>query len=196
MAHLDKESQVGQAEGPTSKGASPWCFDQIYCEYLTPITNYLYRLVGDREQASDLAQDVFLRVLRALPKMDATLKLRPWLYRIATNRAWDFLRRRKLITWSPLQDLDHEPADVESADPQTTYGIVELVRATLQRMPPSYRAALLLYTLEGFSYREIACALNITESGVKMYLTRARQSFREHYRALALADATNCNSGP
>ena len=86
-----------------SDRTSPWSFDQIYRAYLRPITNYLYRLVGDREQANDLAQDVFLRVLRALPKMDATLKLRPWLYRIATNRARDFLRRRKLITWSPYR---------------------------------------------------------------------------------------------
>jgi len=64
------------------------------------------------------------------------------------------------------------------------YGTTELVRAALRRMPQQYRAALLLYTQEGFSYSEIAHALNIAESGVKMYLSRARQSFREHYRAL------------
>ena len=89
-----------------------------------------------------------------------------------------------MIAWLPWQDLDHEPADVESADPQELYGTTELVRAALHRMPQQYRAALLLYTQEGFSYSEIAQALNIAESGVKMYLSRARQSFREHYKSL------------
>lgn len=163
---------------------SSWSFEQIYDEYKTPIYNYVYHLVGDREQADDLTQDTFLKAFRALPKMDSNLKLSAWLYRIATNTAYDALRRRKLIAWLPWQDLDHEPADVESADPQEIYGTTELVRAALRRMPQQYRAALLLYTQEGFSYSEIAHALNIAESGVKMYLSRARQSFREQYRTL------------
>src|SRR5690349_16122795 len=163
---------------------SSWSFDQIYDEYKTPIYNYVYHLVGDREQADDLTQDTFLKAFRALPKMDANLKLSAWLYRIATNTAYDALRRRKLIAWLPWQDLDHEPADDESADPQEMYVTTEVVRAPLRRMPQQYRSALLLYTQEGFSYREIAQPFNIAESGVKMYLARARQSFRERYRAL------------
>lgn len=169
---------------------STWSFDQIYDEYKTPIYNYVYHLVGDREQADDLTQDTFLKAFRALPKMDANLKLSAWLYRIATNTAYDALRRRKLIAWLPWQDLDHEPADAESADPQEIYGTTELVRAALRRMPQQYRAALLLYTQEGFSYSEIAHTLNIAESGVKMYLSRARQSFREHYRSLEQGGGT------
>src|SRR5271165_2240036 len=140
-----------------------WSFEQIYDEYKTPIYNYVYHLVGDREQADDLTQDTFLKAFRALPKMDASLKLSAWLYRIATNTAYDALRRRKLIAWLPWQDLDHEPADVESADPQETIGTNELVRQALRQMAPTYRSALLLYTQEGFSYGEIARQLNIAE---------------------------------
>jgi len=163
---------------------SPWSFEQIYAEFKTPITHYIGRLVDDQEQAADLAQDTFLKAFRALPKMDASLKLSAWLYRIATNTAYDALRRRQLATWLPLCELESEPADVESADPQTTYGTTELVRAALHRMPQQYRAALLLYTQEGFSRKEIAQTLQIAEGGVKMYLSRARKSFREHYRSL------------
>ncbi len=161
-----------------------WSYERIYEEFKTPIYNYIYHLVGNREQADYLTQDTFLKAFKALPKMDANLKLSAWLYRIATNTAYDALRRRKLIAWLPWQDLDHEPADVESADPQETIGTTELVRGALKRMPAQYRAALLLYTQEGFSYGEIAQTLSIAESGVKMYLSRARQSFREHFRAL------------
>ena len=163
---------------------STWSFERIYDEFKTPIYNYIYHLVGNREQADDLTQDTFLKAFKALPKMDASLKLSAWLYRIATNTAYDALRRRKLIVWTPWQELDHEPADLESADPQETIETTELVRQALRAMPPTYRAALLLYTQQGFSYAEIAHTLSIAESGVKMYLSRARQSFREQYRAV------------
>lgn len=162
----------------------PWSFDQIYNDYQTAIYNYIYHLVENHEQAHDLTQDTFLKVFRALPQMDANLKLSAWLYRIATNTAYDALRHRKLVAWIPWQDLSHEPADVESTDPQETYGTTELVRAALQKMPQQYRAALLLYTQEGLSYREIALALNIAEKGVKMYLSRSRRSFRQQYAEL------------
>ncbi len=161
-----------------------WSFERIYDEFKTPIYNFIYRLVGNREQADDLTQDTFLKAFKALPKMDASLKLSAWLYRIATNTAYDALRRRKLIVWTPWQELDHEPADRDSADPQETIETTELVRQALRLMPPTYRAALLLYTQQGFTYGEIAQTLGIAESGVKMYLSRARQSFREHYRRL------------
>lgn len=170
----------------TTEPSSPsaWSFERIYDDYKTPIYNYIYRLVGNRELADDLTQDTFLKAFRALPKMDKHLKLSAWLYRIATNTAYDALRRRKLITWTPWDDIDHEPADEENSDPQEMVESTSLVHEALEQMPRHYRAALLLYTQEGFSYAEIATALNIAESGVKMYLTRARQSFREHFRSL------------
>ncbi len=195
---LFAEAAGWQAE--TAKGYAPVAeasvaeqsrsFERIYDDYKTPIYNYIYHLVGNREQADDLTQDTFLKAFKALPKMDGSLKLSAWLYRIATNTAYDALRRRKLIAWLPWQDLDHEPADVESADPQETIGTSELVHAALKRMPKHYRAALLLYTQEGYSYAEIAKTLNIAESGVKMYLSRARHSFREHYRVLEQGGGT------
>lgn len=168
----------------------PWSFDQIYEQFQTRINQYVYHLVGDREQALDLTQEVFLKAFRALPKMDASLKLSAWLYKIATNTCYDALRRRRLIAWLPWQDLEHEQADVESADPQEIYGTTELVRAAINRMPPQYRTALLLYTQWGFSYSEIARILDIAESGVKMYLSRARGYFRANYKALAQEGTT------
>jgi RNA polymerase sigma-70 factor, ECF subfamily len=184
MASTEPDSSKGRMRMARVGSEHSWSFERVYDEYKTPIYNYIYHLVGNREQADDLTQDTFLKAFKALPKMDASLKLSAWLYRIATNTAYDALRRRKLISWLPWQDLDHEPADTETADPQETIGTTELVRATLRRMPPQYRAALLLYTQEGFSYAEIAATLSIAESGVKMYLSRARHSFREHFRAL------------
>jgi len=179
---LAREHKRVTSEG--SSGGSDWSFERIYDQYKTPIFNFIFHLVGSRELADDLTQDTFLKVYKALPRMDANLKLSAWIYRIATNTAYDALRRRKLITWTQLPDHEHEPADVDRADPQQTIGTAELVRQTLEQMPKQYSLAIQFYTQHGLSYAEIAKALDITESGVKMFLSRARHSFREIYRAL------------
>ena len=189
-ATAEPTTSKGRAGMATGGGDLRWSFERIYEDFKTPIANYIYHLVGNRDQAEDLAHDTFLKAFKALPKMDSNLKLSAWLYRIATNTAYDTLRRRKLIGFLPWDDLDHEPPDSESADPQEKIGTTELVRETLKRMPTQYRAALLLYIQQGHSYAEIATTLNIAESGVKMYLSRARNSFREHYRKLEQGGGT------
>lgn len=79
-------------------------FEEIFTRFQTPLTNFIYRLVGNREQAYDLAQDVFVKAYRALAS-GTTIQaaaLSSWLYRIASNTATDALRRRRLISWLPL----------------------------------------------------------------------------------------------
>jgi RNA polymerase sigma-70 factor (ECF subfamily) len=79
-------------------------FEEIFTRFQTPIINFVYRLVGNREQAYDLAQDVFVKAYRAFAG-GTTIQaaaLSSWLYRIASNTATDALRRRRLINWLPL----------------------------------------------------------------------------------------------
>jgi RNA polymerase sigma-70 factor, ECF subfamily len=169
-----------------SEPASTWSFEDIYKRFKAQIYTYIYNLIGDREQADDLTQETFLKAFRALPENynQVSFNLSAWLYRIATNNAYDALRRRRLITWTPWRELEQEPIDVESLNIYDTIETAELIRDALSHMPPTYRAALLLYTQHGKNYAEIAEMLHIAESGVKMYLSRARQSFRENYRML------------
>lgn len=79
-------------------------FESIFLRYQGPITNFIYHLLGNREQACDLAQDVFVKAYKAL--LGGTVvqpgALSAWLYRIATNTTTDTLRRRRLISWLPL----------------------------------------------------------------------------------------------
>ena len=79
-------------------------FENIFLRYQTPITNFIYHLLGNREQAYDLAQDVFVKAYKAL--LGGTVvqsgALSAWLYRIATNTATDTLRRKRIISWLPL----------------------------------------------------------------------------------------------
>ncbi len=84
-------------------------FEAIFLRFQTPLTNFIYHLIGNREQAYDLTQDVFVKAYKAL--LNGTVvqpgALSAWLYRIAANTTTDTLRRRRLIAWLPLS-LFHE----------------------------------------------------------------------------------------
>jgi RNA polymerase sigma-70 factor, ECF subfamily len=79
-------------------------FETIFLRFQGPITNFIYHLIGNREQACDLAQDVFVKAYKAL--LGGTVvqpgALSAWLYRIAANTTTDTLRRRRLISWLPM----------------------------------------------------------------------------------------------
>lgn len=100
-------------------------FEEIFTRFQTPLTNFIYRLVGNREQAYDLAQDVFVKAYRALAS-GTTIQaaaLSSWLYRIASNTATDALRRRRLISWLPLSLFNEDRgvgAGMPGADNMTT----------------------------------------------------------------------------
>ena len=166
----------------TTAPASSWNFEQVYTQYRTAIYKRIMLLVSDREMASDLTQEVFLRAFKALPTLNGPLNMSAWLYRIATNAAYDALRHRQLIRWDPIDALLYEPSSKEVDDPQAQYsGPQEFVRLALERMPARYRTALVLYTEAGYDYAQIAQVLHIAPTGVKMYLSRARRHFRQHY---------------
>ncbi len=165
--------------------ASSRDFEQVYEQHRERIYRYIRHLVSDQELAEDLAQETFTRAFKALARMPEDLRMTPWLYRIATNVSYDALRRRRLIAWQTLDGLNYEPASGKGDDPQNVYGgTAGLVQAALARMPTLYRRALLLYEHDGYSMPEVAQVLGITPSGIKMYLSRARGTFRQHYHAL------------
>ncbi len=168
---------------PQSASAPLWDVAQVYCEYRECILRYLVRRVSDAQLAEDLTQETFVRAFKAFPAMPDDLRLRPWLYRIATNLAYDALRRQQVITWSSLDVLACEPACGDGDDPQAEYSSSELVHLALARLPALYCQALLLYQ-EGYTYEQVARVVGIVPTGVKMYLTRARRQLRACYQTL------------
>src|SRR5713101_4315220 len=103
---LDTEAQAAAAPQEQVDVAD---FEAIFLRFQTPLTNFIYHLIGNREQAYDLTQDVFVKAYKAL--LAGTVvqpgALSAWLYRIAANTTTDTLRRRRLIAWLPLS-LFHE----------------------------------------------------------------------------------------
>jgi RNA polymerase sigma-70 factor (ECF subfamily) len=154
-------------------------FELLFCDYLEPILNYLYRLVGDYARAEELAQDTFVKAYGAVDRLPEGANRRAWLYRIATNTAYDQLRRRRLIRWLPLGESDRTPASTKGPEDVTVES--DAVQRALSLLPRGQRAVLVLYSVQGYSTREIAQMLGISQGAVKTRLCRARARFRSAY---------------
>jgi RNA polymerase sigma-70 factor (ECF subfamily) len=144
---------------------------------------YLYRLLDDAEWAHDLTQETFLRLFRTRRRLAAVENERAWIYRIASNLAFNALKRRRRFAWLPWREGDATPADVQLREDDPARRIQKQVRVAeaLATLSPTYRAPLLLYSHFDFSVREVAEALSISEGAVKTRLFRAREMFREAY---------------
>ena len=151
----------------------------LFEQYHPAVFAYLYRLVGDREWAHDLSQETFLRVLRAGQRLPQVENRRAWVYRIATNVAFNALKRRRRFAWLAWRSDDTLP--LAAPDPSEPSGQRLAVERALAQLPADYRAPLLLYSHYGFGVREVAEALGISDGAVKTRLHRAREMFRQIY---------------
>jgi RNA polymerase sigma-70 factor, ECF subfamily len=153
--------------------------EQLYGEYYAPIQRYLERLVSNREAAEDLAQETFIKALRHWEQHEVA-RVRGWLYRIATNTAYDYLRRGRRVEIAQLTDDD---AQVFAAPPmETRIDDAEPILAALRCIPEHYRLPLLLASA-GYDHKDIAAALNSNVNTIKTRVHRARVQFRQHYAA-------------
>jgi RNA polymerase sigma-70 factor (ECF subfamily) len=138
------------------------------------------RMLGDRHDAEDIAQDVVIQVWTALAGFTGASSFTTWLYRIVVNRCLNQIRRSR----STRPMLDSDPPPVVGAEDmviarQRARAVMEAVAA----LPPDQRAVVVLHQLEGLSYREVAAVVNISEDAVRGRLHRARVSLFETLRS-------------
>ena len=184
-----RSGQLTQAQALSSSSDLDQRFEALFRDLRQPVLNYLFRLLGDAEQAEDVSQDSFVKIYRALSGLPADANARAWVYRIATNAAYDALRRRRLIRWLPLLRQADEDDGYERCEvglPEAANEMAQLeqhldVQAALNRLPTDLRTPLLLYSYQGLNTAEIAEIMQISRSAVKMRLQRARQLLGEHY---------------
>ena len=157
------------------------CIELLYEEYQRPLLAYITRLVSDRDAAEDLCQETFIKALRCWHQRDTSASVAAWLYRIATNTAYDFLRRRRRIRFTPLLDIEPPPHGGHTMESRLDEG--EPVQRALSQLPDIYRLPLVLHSCEGHSTQEIADALGCSNSAIKTRLFRARERFREVYQS-------------
>ena len=161
-------------------------FAALFLQFNARICTYLARLVGDNDIGRDLAQDTFVAVWRALPEVRDTTRFVPWLYRIATNTARSHQRRARIVHWLPWSPASPSAkhSSLTMSGPEQHAGESELVVMALSQLAPQHRTCLLLQVEAGFSQREIAGMLDISEKAVSAYVSRGREQFRREYRRI------------
>lgn len=135
-----------------------------------------FRLVGDRHEAEDVAQEAYLRVHRSLRAFRGEASFETWLHRIVANAAFQQLRRR-----GRFGDLVEEPERIIQLDPGPSAEDVparDEIQRALAALPATQRAVVVLRDMYGFSAREVARQLGTTEGAVKVRLHRARRNLR------------------
>jgi RNA polymerase sigma-70 factor (ECF subfamily) len=168
----------------------PWYMTRIQHEFRSidggfrpKILRYLTRLVGECE-AEDLTQVVMLKISSHLPDFRGESSLATWIYRIATNTAMDRLRNPHGGPAEPqIEEEEDLPVDAEALSVESAAIRGEMsacIREFVERLPESYKTALVLSELEGFKNAEIAAILGVSLETVKIRLHRAREKLRQH----------------
>ena len=147
-------------------------FEMLLTRYEKPIYNLALRMVAAEQDASDVAQTVFLKAYRNLGSYDPGRKFFSWLYRIAVNESLSFLDKKPPT--DPLDDHWHAP-DADPAESARDAELRRLVRGALMKLTPDYRSAIVLRHYLGCSYHEMSEVLEVPETTVKSRLFTARR---------------------
>jgi RNA polymerase sigma-70 factor (ECF subfamily) len=174
------------------KAGDEQSFELLLQRYRTPLVNFLFRMVRAREEAEDLAQEVFLRVYRARKDYVPSAKFTTWLFRIATNLALNSVRdnrhqRMEVSLDAPVtvdaEDGDEKVLDIAEKHPNIEQYLVEearkkMIRHAIDKLPEKQRAAVLLHKYQELDYGDIAKILECSESALKSLLFRAYETLR------------------
>ena len=158
------------------------CADLVAAHQRT-VFNLAFHLLGDRDEALDVSQEVFLRVFRTLSRFRGQSALRTWIYRIVVNQVRNrqrWWRRRRRADLVSLDDHLKRCGEIEATQeilPDRLLASKET--AAMEQLPFDQRTALVLREIDGLRYEEIAFTLDVAVGTVKSRLTRARQALRE-----------------
>ena len=157
----------------------PEAFRELLARHRRSVLTLAYHMLGNAEDAEDVAQEAFVRVFQAIPRFRQQAAFTTWLYRIVTNLCLGRQRRRR-----PVVELEAlaEPSAPDSPSQQVTEGLA--ARQVLAQMPAQLRAILVLREQEELSYEEIAKALALPVGTVRSRLSKARACFRRLWSEL------------
>ncbi len=168
-----RSRQSGENEFAARAGEDA-AFEAFFRRYEPRITGYLWRMLANADEVSDLCQETFFRAWQQFGTVSAYPQPASWLFRVATNLALNHIQRRKPISLEGL-------LDPSSSDPANHLIERELVRQTLLALPPKQRALVVLRDVYSLTYQEIGHLLAMSPDAVKMALSRAREQFRRQY---------------
>ena len=174
------------------KAGDEKAFGKIVLTYQRKVYNIAYRMLGNREEAKDLAQEVFLSVFESIQNLREDVKLEPWLTQITLNHCrnrWKYLMRRKYFQSDSLDDpIETEEGEMprQMDDPSDNPEILlekKMIRNWVQRglmqLKEEQRELIVLRDLQGLSYEEVGQLFSLPEGTVKSKIHRARMELKE-----------------
>jgi len=189
------DSQRDQA-ADSSAEVPTW--DEVVERHSDRVYRLAYRLTGDRHDAEDLTQEVFVRVFRSLSSYTPGT-FEGWLHRITTNLFLDQARRKQRIRFDALSDARADRLTSSSLPPEAAYTEQRFdddVEAALATLPPDFRAAVVLCDVEGLAYEEIADILGAKLGTVRSRIHRGRAMLRTALAHRAPTAGRTRYSGP
>ena len=158
-------------------------FSSLLEKYQKPVYNLCYRMLGNAEDAEDAAQETFLRAFKSLKRYDNSRPFSTWVLSIAAHYCIDQIRRQRQVTIS-IEDLVVPDVPDPAPGLETVLGKKEeqrRIRAILDKLEATDRAAVIMYYWYDFSYEEICQALSLSLSAVKSRLHRARRAMAQQW---------------
>ena len=172
-------------------------FDELVRQHQEPLVRFALRLVGDRDDASDVAQETFIRAYERIGDFRGGSSLYTWLYRIAYNQAISLLRRRRVRRFLRLDRTEDNGAEVElqlidSHDAAANLEQAELLKhidKAIETLPPRQRAIFVMRHVQGMSHTQIAKVVGRSEGAVRAGYFHAVRKLRDAARKAGLLDA-------
>ena len=174
------------------KAGDEKAFAEIVLHYQKKVFNIAYRMLGNLEEAKDLAQEVFISVFESIKDLKEEIKFDAWLTQITLNHCrnrWKYLKRRQYFNSDSLDDpIETEDGNMPKAiadpseNPEALYEkkmVQQFVQSGLLKLKEDQRELLVLRDLQGFSYEEMGELLGLPEGTIKSKLHRARMDLKE-----------------
>ena len=167
---------------------NPYAFEDLVKRYSTPLFYFIYRFLGDYDQACDILQHVFIQLYSSLSSLRTDKPLKAWLFQVARNRCLDELRRKRVIHFSELESVNDDEelsplATIPANDPlpeelAEQSDLQQRLQEAIQTLPIKFRSVVLLRYAGQLSFSEIGQILNMPEATAKTYYQRAKPLLR------------------
>lgn len=154
-------------------------FEELVTRYKKLIFSVVYNMINDKEEVSDISQEVFIRIYKALDRYNPEYKFSTWAVRIATNLCLD-IHRKKKVDSTPIEEIEDFSDGVDT--PEASYlqkERSEKIRKAIQALPEKYRIPIILFHQNGLSYEEMMKVTGEPMTIIKNRLYRARLMLRE-----------------
>jgi len=195
MGIREKASEISKAEDLKHVKAAIEGDQDAYVwlikKYRGPIQNLIYKMVHEKSDIEDLVQEAFIKAFNSLKNYNQEFSFSTWIYRIAINNTIDYLRKRRLNTFSIDSDETDDEEKPKFEIPDTTYSadaniILEqrqkIINDAINSLPEKYKKIIELRHKEELSYEEISEILNLPIGTVKAHLFRARELLNKYLK--------------